>query len=158
MRTDLTPDEMEAELGERLRTLRFFRNLEQKTLAELAGVSVRALRDLESGRGSRVKTLVCVLCALGLQDWLNTIAPLTRLVRRHALVRSPGSVPRIRVSVVLLEPAAAASAPGHLARSVPRWDGQMRPVGLRSAPHASGSHAVGCPPVAARKDIPPGQG
>lgn len=58
VRTDLTPDEMEAELGERLRTLRLFRNLEQKTLAELAGVSVRALRDLESGRGSRVKTLV----------------------------------------------------------------------------------------------------
>jgi len=73
--TDLTPDEMEAERGERLRTLRLFRNLGQKTLAALAGVSVRALRDLESGRGSRVKTLVCVLCALGLQDWINTIAP-----------------------------------------------------------------------------------
>lgn len=65
-RIDLAPDEVEAELDERLRTPHLFRNLEQKMLTELAGVNVRALRDLGSGRGSRVKTLVCVLCALGL--------------------------------------------------------------------------------------------
>lgn len=73
--TDLKPEQMEAELGEKLRTLRLFRNLKQKTLAELAGVSVRAVRDLEIGRGSSVKTLVCVVWALGRQDWLNAIAP-----------------------------------------------------------------------------------
>lgn len=77
--TDLTPGEMEAELGEKLRTLRLLSNLEQKTLAERAGVSVRALRNLESGRGSTVKPLVCVLSALGRQDWLNTLAPVVTI-------------------------------------------------------------------------------
>jgi len=74
-KTDLTPDEMELELGEMLRNHRLSKNLEQETLAEMAGVSVRALRNLESGSGTRVKTFVRVLCALGLQDWLNSVAP-----------------------------------------------------------------------------------
>lgn len=76
---NLKPEEMEVELGEKLKTLRLFRNIDQKTLAERAGVSVRALRSLEAGQGSTLKTLVCVLRALGRQEWLNTVAPIATI-------------------------------------------------------------------------------
>ncbi len=98
-KTHLTPEEMEAELGEKLRTLRLSRNLDQKTLAERAGVSVRALRNLEGGQGSTVKTLVSVLRALGRQDWLNTVAPVATInpltLTRKAQPRQRASHPRI---------------------------------------------------------------
>jgi transcriptional regulator with XRE-family HTH domain len=93
-----TPDEMEAALGEKLKTLRLSRNLDQKTLAERAGVSVRALRSLEGGQGSTLKTLVCVLRALGRQEWLNTIAPVATInplaLTREAQPRQRASRPR----------------------------------------------------------------
>ena len=92
---DLTPEEMEAELGEKLRSLRLLRNLEQKTLAETAGVSVRTLRNLEGGHGSTVKTLVCVLRALGRQDWLNTVAPVDTT---NPLTLTREAQPRLRAS------------------------------------------------------------
>lgn len=95
---NLTPDEMEAGLGEKLKTLRLSRNLDQKTLAERAGISVRALRNLEGGQGSTIKTLVCVLRALGRQEWLNTIAPVATInplaLTREAQPRQRASRPR----------------------------------------------------------------
>lgn len=92
---NLTPGEMEAALGEKLRALRLSRNLDQKTLAERAGLSVRALRSLESGQGSTVKTLVGVLRALGRQDWLNTIAPVATI---NPLTLTREAQPRQRAS------------------------------------------------------------
>jgi len=70
-----TVAEMEASLGEKLKLLRLNKNLEQKTLAARAGVSVRALRNLESGAGTTVKTLLSVVRALGRETWLDTVAP-----------------------------------------------------------------------------------
>ncbi|CAJ0771571.1 helix-turn-helix transcriptional regulator [Ralstonia chuxiongensis] len=74
-KTDLTPDEMMLELGEMLKSYRLFKDLDQETLAEMAGLSPKALHHLESGSGTRLKTFVCVLCALGLQEWLKSLAP-----------------------------------------------------------------------------------
>ncbi len=70
-----TVDEMEVDLGEKLKRLRLNKNLDQKTLAARAGVSVRALRNLENGAGSTIKTLMCVVRALGRESWLQTVAP-----------------------------------------------------------------------------------
>lgn len=42
-------------------------------------MSVRALRNLESGAGSTVRTLVSVLRALGRHEWLNTVAPVATI-------------------------------------------------------------------------------
>lgn len=70
-----TLEELEAELGEQLRKLRLHRNLEQAAVAEQAGVSVRALRNLEGGKGSTVRTLLAVLRAMGRESWLGTVAP-----------------------------------------------------------------------------------
>jgi transcriptional regulator with XRE-family HTH domain len=71
-----TLDEMELDLGEKLKRLRLNKNLDQKTLAARAAVSVRALRNLESGQGSTLKTLLSVVRALGRESWLQTVAPI----------------------------------------------------------------------------------
>lgn len=76
---NLTPEEMESELGENLRRLRLNKNLDQKTVAERSGISVRALRNLEGGQGSTVKTLIVVLRTLGREEWLQTVAPVATI-------------------------------------------------------------------------------
>ena len=70
-----TTDELEAHLGARLRALRLERNLDQVTLAARAGVSLNAVKHLEGGRGSTLKTVMRVLRALGRLEWLDMIAP-----------------------------------------------------------------------------------
>jgi transcriptional regulator with XRE-family HTH domain len=98
--TYLTPQEMEAELGDKLKAQRLSGNLDQKTLAERAGVSLRALRNLEGGQGSTIKTLVSVLRALGRQDWLQAIAPVATInplmLTPQARLRQRASRPRPR--------------------------------------------------------------
>lgn len=68
-------DELETDLGGKLKRLRLNKNWDQKTLAARAGVSVRALRNIEAGKGSTVKTLLSVIRALGRESWLDTVAP-----------------------------------------------------------------------------------
>ena len=55
--------------------MRLNRNLGQRTIAEKAGVSEKALRNLESGRGSTVETLVRVLKALEYLEGIEMLAP-----------------------------------------------------------------------------------
>lgn len=70
-----TPGELQHLLGERLRRIRLNRNLDQRTTAEKAGVSEKALRNLESGRGSTVETLLRVLKGLDCLQGLDMLAP-----------------------------------------------------------------------------------
>lgn len=74
-----TITQLEAQLGERLKLLRLNQNLDQITLAARAGISVGALKNLESGSGSTLKTLIAVLRVLGRQEWLSTIAPVATI-------------------------------------------------------------------------------
>jgi len=74
-----TLGEQELELGENLKRLRLNKNCDQKTLAARAGISVRALRNLETGQGSSLKTLLSVVRALGREAWLQTIAPVATI-------------------------------------------------------------------------------
>lgn len=69
------PKELQELLGERLKRLRLNRNLDQRTTAEKAGISEKALRNLESGRGSTVETLLRVLKALDHLQGLDMLAP-----------------------------------------------------------------------------------
>ena len=93
-----TSQELEISLGEQLRALRVNRNIDQKTLAERAGVSVRALRNLEGGAGTTVRTLVLVVRALGRQDWLHRVGPVATInplmLNRAARPRQRASRPR----------------------------------------------------------------
>ncbi len=91
MQISQTQSELEAALGSSLKALRLDRNVDQKTLAERAGISVRAVKNLEAGSGSSLKSLVAVLRALGREGWLATLAPAATInpltLTRNARVR-----------------------------------------------------------------------
>src|SRR5579864_8156206 len=70
-----TPQELQAELGRRLQQLRLSKNLDQRTVADKAGVTRSALQNLEAGRGSSVKTLVRTLKALNYLEGIEILAP-----------------------------------------------------------------------------------
>jgi transcriptional regulator with XRE-family HTH domain len=75
MADDVSSDDLEARLGSQIRTLRLEAGLDQQTLADLADVGLSSLKNLENGRGSTLRTLVRVLRALAVADWLETLAP-----------------------------------------------------------------------------------
>lgn len=90
-----TISDLEAQLGANLRALRLDRNIDQATLAERAGVSLNALKNLEGGRGSALKTLLSVLRALGREDWLKTVAPVATI---NPLTMTKTAAPRRRAT------------------------------------------------------------
>ena len=47
----------------------------QQQLAEQAGVALNAVKNLESGKGATLTSMVKVLRALGRAEWLGTLAP-----------------------------------------------------------------------------------
>ena len=81
----MTPDELEVYLGQRFRALRLKQNLDQRTLANNANISVGAVRHLELGEGVTLRTMLAVLRALERADWLDqlyqepTISPMQLL-------------------------------------------------------------------------------
>lgn len=89
------PGELQQLLGERLRRLRLSRNLDQLTTAEKAGISEKALRNLEAGRGSTVETLLRVLKALDYLEGLDMLAP-EASVNPLELLRQPKPPQRVR--------------------------------------------------------------
>ena len=70
-----TPREWEAELGKQIRALRLRLDLDQKQLAERAGIALNAVKNLESGKGATLRSLIQVLRILNRTDWLGTLAP-----------------------------------------------------------------------------------
>jgi len=70
-----TPEELEERLGAQIRNLRILRNLDQRELAERAGVALNVVKRLESGKTSTTKSLIKVLKILNRTEWLNTLAP-----------------------------------------------------------------------------------
>jgi transcriptional regulator with XRE-family HTH domain len=71
----LSTDEWETRVGVQFRALRLRANLDQGALAELAGVSLGAVKHLEQGKGSSLKTLVRLSLALGHESWLESLSP-----------------------------------------------------------------------------------
>ena len=116
-----TLSEHELDLGEKLKRLRLNKNWDQKMLAARASVSVRALRNLEAGNGSTVKTLLSIVRALGRESWLETIAPvatinpLTLTSRASKRVRATSPKVRINAAKRLLANAQTAQAEGQQA-------------------------------------------
>jgi transcriptional regulator with XRE-family HTH domain len=70
-----TPSELQTLLGERMRRLRKTRGLNQSATAEKAGVSEKAVRNLEGGHGSTIETLLRVLKALDALDGIEMLVP-----------------------------------------------------------------------------------
>ena len=75
MEIAVTTEEIEVEFGRQLRDLRLRRNVNQRQLAEQAGVALNAVKNLENGKGATLTSLVKVLRRLGRVDWLKTLAP-----------------------------------------------------------------------------------
>lgn len=98
MEKSRTTEEWEAELGQQMRALRLRHNLDQRALAERAGVSISALKNLESGKGTTIKTLIKILRVLDRVDWLETLAPAVSIsplqMLKTKLVRQRASAPR----------------------------------------------------------------
>ena len=74
-KTSFSSDEWEILVGDQFRALRIRADLEQTELAALASISVGALKNLERGKGSSLKTIIKVSRVLGRTDWLNALAP-----------------------------------------------------------------------------------
>jgi len=73
--TNTSIEDLQGDLGHRLRQLRLARNLDQRTTAERAGISLRALGKLENGRGSTLETLLRTLRALDYVKGIAALAP-----------------------------------------------------------------------------------
>ena len=85
------------ELGTGLRLSRIRAGLTQEDLARRAGISWSALKNLESGRGANLTTLVKVVRALGREDWLAAIAPAEPAISPIQLLREgQGTLPARR--------------------------------------------------------------
>ncbi len=67
--------EWEAELGREIKVLRLRKNLDQRQLAERAGIALNAVKNLESGKGATLRSLIETLRALDRVEWLRTLAP-----------------------------------------------------------------------------------
>lgn len=74
-----TIEEIQLDFGQRIRKLRLSKNMDQQTVGAQAGISVGALKNLESGKGTALKTLIAVLRVLGHVDGLLAIAPTSTL-------------------------------------------------------------------------------
>jgi transcriptional regulator with XRE-family HTH domain len=87
-------EDLEKVLGTSVRSLRIERRLTQAELAELANISVGALKNLENGRGSTTTTLVRVVHALGQDRWLQALAPSVRAFNPLDLLEPRGTAQR----------------------------------------------------------------
>jgi transcriptional regulator with XRE-family HTH domain len=70
-----TTAELLNHLGEQVRAQRLRMNLTLEEVAQSAGVSMNAVRRLETGDGSSLSSFVSVLKVLGRADWLSTLKP-----------------------------------------------------------------------------------
>jgi transcriptional regulator with XRE-family HTH domain len=84
-----TTEEWEATLGRQLRDLRLRQNVDQRQLAEQAGVALNVVKNLESGKGATVKSLVKVLRTLGRVEWLDSLAPAVSISPLQMLKSKP---------------------------------------------------------------------
>lgn len=101
----LTPKEWEAELGQQVRSLRLKQNIDQRQLAERAGVALNAVKRIETGKGATLRSLVKVLRALNRVEWLLGLAPVvsispvqmlkTKAPRRRASRRKNAPMSRV---------------------------------------------------------------
>jgi transcriptional regulator with XRE-family HTH domain len=89
MTNSLTAEEWEATLGRQLRDLRLRQNMDQRRLAEQAGVALNVVKNLEAGKGATVKSLVKVLRALGRAEWMESLAPAVSISPLQMLKTKP---------------------------------------------------------------------
>ena len=83
-----TSEDLERSLGEQFRHRRIQSNFDQEELARMANVSIGALKHLENGQGTSLKTMIKVVRALGMEDWLYHLSPQVSSISPLALLRA----------------------------------------------------------------------
>ena len=68
-------DEMLKTLGVNLRAERLQCNISQQTAAERSGISLKALRNIESGENASTHSLMALCRTLRKTDWIVNLAP-----------------------------------------------------------------------------------
>jgi transcriptional regulator with XRE-family HTH domain len=96
----LSISELQAQLGEQVQALRVSKAMDQITTAEKAGISEKALRNLEAGRGSTLETFLRVLKALESLNGLELLVPKPS-ISPLAVLRGSRRRQRVRRSSVL---------------------------------------------------------
>lgn len=84
-------EQIQVDVGEYLRASRMSKNLPQRVVAERSGVSVSAVKHLESGTGATLATFIAVCRTLGKLGWLTDLAPRGEIspiaIMDHAVVK-----------------------------------------------------------------------
>ena len=96
-----TKQEILRRIGASLRAWRLRETLTQQVLAERSGVSLNAIRHLESGEGATLGSFVQACRILGRDWWIEDLEPrneLTPLAIAEALKRQSPAKPRQRAS------------------------------------------------------------
>lgn len=83
-------------VGEQVRSSRLAADLDQRTLAERADVSVGAVKNLEGGKGSSLRTVIRVVRVLDRLDWLEALAPPITVSPMRMLAAKRSEPPRPR--------------------------------------------------------------
>lgn len=83
-------------VGEQVRSSRLAADLDQRTLAARADVSVGAVKNLEGGKGSSLRTLIRVVRVLDRVDWLEALAPPITVSPMRMLAAKRSAPPRPR--------------------------------------------------------------
>ena len=97
-----TTDDWASELGRAVRLLRVNQRMTQEDLAKSANIALTALRNLEAGRGSSLRSFILVLRVLGQTDWLSALTPEEpsvspmELLRQREHAKTPASRVRVR--------------------------------------------------------------
>lgn len=84
-----TLEDLELSLGESIKALRLQKNIDRQTLCNMAGISMNALKHLETGTGARVKTLLLVIRALDRIEWLENLSPQISINPLHTVRNKP---------------------------------------------------------------------
>jgi transcriptional regulator with XRE-family HTH domain len=84
-------------IGEQLRRLRISCGMDQSQLASAANISVGAVKNLEGGKGSSLKSLIMVLRTLKADEWLSTLSPEAAVSPMQMLRDQKLKEPRSRV-------------------------------------------------------------
>ena len=68
-----TKEEILSRVGGALKTCRLQQNISQQVLAERSGVSLNAVKNLETGSGATLGTFILVCRTLGKDGWIDAL-------------------------------------------------------------------------------------
>lgn len=91
-----TIDSILTDIASMLRRERLQQNLSQQVVADRSGLSLTAVKNLETGKDASLSTFIQICRTLGKDDWLLTLGP-SNAVSIHDYAKR-GNYPRLRAA------------------------------------------------------------